>query len=150
MILSGTPKGNSWSWSRSYRWNWSWSRSWRRILLDLSRVAKECANAGWDGYNAKPISNDAVLTTALAIGFNLIPRTVEPPLIIPEPTGNIGLEWENKDGSIFVLSFSKTNQITYAGIFSDGRKIHGTEPFSTEIPQTILQVLLADFAKQSN
>lgn len=116
------------------------------VSLGLSRedaintvyeISLECANEDWDGYGALPVSEDANYEARKIL--QLLPSSVPMPEVLPEPSGDIGLEWR-KGRNHFVISVSGNNEITYAGIFGKNR-IHGTEYFYNAIPSIILENL---------
>lgn len=108
------------------------------VLSTLSKVFEECFEENWDGYNARPISFEAYEEARRFV--ELLPSYIPLPEVVPEPTGEIGLEWYKEKQYTFVISVSGCNIINYAGIFGEGNKTHGTEEFFSEsIPPTILQ-----------
>lgn len=109
-----------------------------QVLWSLAEVFKECSEKGWDGYEALPISEDVFLEAKRLI-MNL-PITIPMPEIIPEPTGEIALEWSRGNRRVFVASLSGRNEIVYAGLFGIN-KTHGTEYFGNSLPSAILENL---------
>ena len=108
----------------------------RKSLFEISR---ECSEINWDGYGAKPITSETYFE---ALGFiDLLPEDLEPPDIVPEPTGKIGLEWRKGTKTIYVIALGGKNLISYAGIFGPGNETHGTENFAEFIPETIIEHL---------
>lgn len=110
---------------------------WRAVRKHLAEVAQECAEPGWDGYGARPVDPEAVLNATMALNF--IPRSVRTPDVVPEPSGDIGLEWRDGQGSMFVMGFSGGNQIHFAGISCDGGKVYGSERFVAELSAKLLK-----------
>lgn len=111
--------------------------SWRTVRQQLNEIVLECAEQGWDGYDARPVDRDAVLNATMALSF--IPRSVRTPDVVPEPSGDVGLEWRDDRGSVFVMGFSSRNEIHFAGISCDGGKIYGSERFVAELPTELLK-----------
>lgn len=93
---------------------------------------------GWDGYDALPISAGAYFETLRFL--KKLPSIIPTPEIVPEPTGEIGLEWRNNQSRIIVLSFSGEKKIIFAGI-SGGESTHGTEPFIEQISPKIIRLI---------
>jgi len=62
------------------------------------------------------------------------------PEVVPEPSGEIGLEWSKGKDKVFVVSLSGKNEIVYAGLFGIN-KVHGVEYFGDAVPSTILENL---------
>ena len=65
---------------------------WKEILLDEAKqITGECSEVGWDGYDALPITEDALDRAILLI--NLLPDSVPHPDLVPSPDGMIGFDW---------------------------------------------------------
>jgi len=119
------------------------SFAWRTSLLDdLSEIIRTCSGAGWDGYDAEPVLPESAICAALLV--ELLPEGIEVPHILPEPNGDVVLEWLGDDKH-FTLSLSGRSVI-YAGILGAVKK-YGEEPFWDELPQTGLEILSSYFAK---
>lgn len=82
---------------------------------------------GWDGYDASPISSEA---SYYAIAFvKLISKNQLPlPDIFPEPTGNIGFQWENSKINL-ILSFNAQGQIIFAKSANEEGYSYGVHNF---------------------
>jgi len=65
---------------------------------------------------------------------------------VPEPDGEIALEWNLGKDRIFSLT-SDGPKLIYAGIFGANRKLYGQEQFSNELPHTISNTLSNYFFK---
>lgn len=103
----------------------------------LESIYNECAMPDWDGYGAAPLSAAAYEE---AIRFvDAMPSWLPVPDIGPEPSGDIGFEWNNGKDRIFAASVDGTNTITYAGILGKDNDTSGTEVFHDAIPLTIIQ-----------
>ena len=108
------------------------------ILTSLLEIYRECSHAGWDGYGASAVTEDAYEEARKII--NLLPSSIKMPEIVAEPTGEMGFEWRRGRGQVFVLSVGGKHRITYAGIFG-GNKIHGSEYFEETLPMVIIEHL---------
>ncbi len=108
------------------------------VLQSLEDLFEECAEEGWDGNEASPITEDAYLEARRLI--NNLPINLRMPEVVPEPSGEIGLEWSKGKDRVFVLSLSGRNEIVYAGLFGIN-KVHGVEYFGDAVPSTILENL---------
>jgi len=106
------------------------------LLNELFQIYQECSVNNWDGYDAQPISNEAYLEAEKLI--RLLPPNIKKPEFIPEPTGEIAFEWYQGKRFIFVISVGGNNLITYAGLFGNTSKIHGTEYFGAKLPNIII------------
>jgi hypothetical protein len=105
-------------------------------LEELRATYRECSEQNWDGYDALPISQ-ATYDEAERF-LNALPSWVPIPQIVPEPSGDIGFEWNFGKNRIFAASVNGTNHITYAGILGIGNKTHGTEVFDGSFPQAFV------------
>lgn len=112
---------------------------WKEYLKSSAIAIKiESSKPGWDGYDACPIS-DSSLEDILAL-IEKLPSEVSSPDIVPETSGEIGLEWRNRERKICALSISNGNLI-YAAILGE-RKVRGEEPFNRyELPPHIKELL---------
>jgi hypothetical protein len=108
-------------------------------LADLSRVYSECRVEGWDGYSAKPVSPDAYHA---AVRFILaLPAVVPMPEVVPEPDGEISLEWDFGQWRALSLSISESGRIAYAAMLGRYKRETRSEIFDDVIPPEILSTL---------
>ena len=106
------------------------------VRAALKEIYLECSEAGWDGYDALPVTQE---TYDEAVRFlSALPSWLSMPEIVPEPDGDIGFEWNFGKNRLLVASVDGTNRITYAGLLGTGNKAHGTEVFDGSIPQTLI------------
>lgn len=115
-------------------------RPLEEALQSLKEVFQECSEEGWDGYDALPISEEAYLETRRLLESLPLTSFIPMPEIIPEPTGEIGLEWSKGPDMVFVISVRGKNEIVYAGLFGRN-KTHGIEYFSESLPPVIIENL---------
>ncbi|MDL1962225.1 MAG: hypothetical protein LWX01_11130 [Deltaproteobacteria bacterium] len=109
---------------------------WTDLALEeLEKVYEECLEANWDGYGAIPISRETYSKARKLL--RMIPPSLPRPDISAEPDGEITFEWYKEKYSVFVISVGSDNLITYAGLFGESNKIHGTEYFADELPEII-------------
>ena len=108
----------------------------RPLLDELYQIYKECSETNWDGYDSQPISKEAYLEAEKLI--RLLPTDFKKPEILPEATGEIVFEWYQGKRFIYTISVGGNNLITYAGIFGNTSKMHGTEYFGYKIPDIII------------
>ena len=121
------------------------SFAWRDLLLgDVSEIIQSCSNEGWDGYDAEPISRESGLRAEQLI--RLLPDGIQAPNVIPEPTGDIGLEWFRGNEKHFTLSIAGP-ALVYAGIFGGSRKKYGEEQFFGDLPDEIMDILTSYFSE---
>lgn len=101
----------------------------------LYDVFRHCAQPGWDGYDAEPVSQEAY---ANAYRFlEGLPLDFPMPSISAEPDGQVTFEWYSSPRRTLSVSLSPEGEIHYA-VLLGATKSCGTEPFSGEIPRTIL------------
>lgn len=116
---------------KSVTWNYLGN-----ALDELRETYRECYEENWDGYDALAISQ---ATYDEAVRFlNALPSWLPTPEIVPEPSGDIGFEWNFGKNHILAASVNSTNHITYAGLLGTGNKAHGTEVFDGSFPQTLI------------
>jgi hypothetical protein len=109
------------------------------VLQSLDEVFDECSEEGWDGYDALPITKYAYIEAKRLI--ESLPLTSFPiPEVVPESSGEIGLEWYRRKRLVFTVSVSGRYEIVYAGLFGTNRA-HGTEYFGDLLPSVILENL---------
>lgn len=121
---------------------------WQRLsetLKALQEVYKQYSEEDWDGYGAAPISIDAYSEAARLV--KMLPSSVPLPDIMPEPSGEIALEWYKGKKFVFVISLSGNNIISYAGLFGENSKTYGTENFGGSLPKSILESIHRIFPK---
>jgi len=110
-----------------------------KAIRSLDKEFDECSVEGWDGYDALPITKSTYNEAKRLI--ESLPLTTFPiPEVVPEPSGEIGLEWYREERQVFVASVSGRNEIVYAGLLGVN-KLHGTEYFGYSLPSVILENL---------
>lgn len=114
--------------------------NWKdRALEELNNVFKECSEENWDGYMAAAVS-ECVYVKAKKI-LAMIPSSFPRPDILPEPDGSIGFEWYKMKNFVFVISIADDNILSYAGLFGENNKVHGTEWLYDSLPNFIITCL---------
>lgn len=116
----------------------TWQRKWA-VIDSVIDVFRKHHNPNWDGYGAVPLSESACKEAASFL--KKLPLSVPNPDVIPNPDGDISLEWYLRKRLLFVVTFSGRGIISYAGLFGKRTKIHGTEVFSESIPSSVLESL---------
>ena len=110
-----------------------------KAIRSLDKEFDECSVEGWDGYDALPITKSTYNEAKRLI--ESLPLTTFPiPEVVPEPSGEIGLEWYREERQVFVASVSGRNEIVHAGLLGVN-KLHGTEYFGDSLPSVILENL---------
>lgn len=103
----------------------------------LYEIYSEHSQANWDGQDAEAVSKEVYLEAREFL--RLLPTTLPVPEIVPEPTGEIAMEWYKDPGHVFVASVSGGGVITFAGLFGPRNTLHGTVAFEDSLPQIIIE-----------
>ncbi len=111
-----------------------------KAIAEVIELADDCAEEGWDGYGAAPVSTSALNLTIDII--HALPFGIPMPEAVPEPDGAISLDWEASRYRRFSLSAGTTNRLAYAWL--DGAdKGHGVARFDGNvIPAMVLRGIL--------
>lgn len=110
-----------------------------RSAVLLARLAHECGVAGWDGYDAAPIS---VATCDRVQAFiDALPCWMPTPEIVPETDGEIAVEWDLSPNRIFSVSIGEQGPLHFAGLFGPNKERHGVEPFEDSVPEDIFSYI---------
>jgi hypothetical protein len=105
-------------------------------LEAISELSINHQKSNWDGYGAQPIS-EAACNDAKRF-LTMLPEAVPIPEIVPEPDGNIALEWYISKYEHFFISFSGNGVVTFVGMFGKLVRSKGIEYFFASIPLRIL------------
>jgi hypothetical protein len=112
-------------------------------LTSLMRVLDECRQAGWDGYNAQAVSNEAAARTIAFL--NALPSSLTPPDIVPEPDGEIAVDWDFGPSLQLSISIGPSGPLHFAGVIGEDygqlRVRHGTEPFEGVVAGDLLNYI---------
>lgn len=95
----------------------------KRISRDIEEIKEECSDDNWDGYGAKPITDDAC--NALLGFIPQIPPSLPVPEVVPESDGDIGLEWHVNNNRWLILSFHSKEVVHYAARLDEYSKNDG-------------------------
>ncbi len=108
-------------------------------ISELSLMANECAEPGWDGQAAAGMDPMAV---AMAEDFvRALPEGIPLPEFAPEPDGSVSLDWTQSRNRRFTVSVGGSNRLAYA-LLDGTDKGYGVARFDREtIPTRILQGL---------
>jgi len=101
----------------------------------LAHALESLAADNWDGYGAKPVDADSCLK---AIQFSrLLPMDIPVPETEVDTDGEVRFEWYRSPRQVLSVAVGGDGRLAYAGLFGASR-IHGTEYFSDQLPNTIL------------
>jgi hypothetical protein len=82
-------------------------------------------------------------TVDTAIHFaSLLPRFAPVPETSVDPDGEISFDWFGPSGKMFSVSVNKSGRLSYAGLFENKNRSHGTETLGASFPPTILNGLV--------
>jgi hypothetical protein len=113
-----------------------WSATLDEALDDLAGLKQECAEPGWDGYGAEPISAE---TLEQVVAFlRALPEDVPVPDLVPEPDGEVSIEWHNGPRRVFSVSVGPHERVSYAGLLGVNRW-HGVDLFLGTLPPEIIR-----------
>ncbi len=119
------------------------SFSWRESLRDeVAGIVQSCSIAGWDSYDAEPVSAESEIATLQLI--ELLPEYVATPDVTPLPSGEIALEWRTEQEKYFTIRVSGM-RLVYAGVFGGSCKKYGEEQFFDALPLAIQAILTEHF-----
>lgn len=101
---------------------------WKQALKDqVLDIGGECSKQGWDGYNAAPITGEAV-----GRAYDLVirlPESMRSPDLCPSPEGEISFEWYfGKDRLLSVTP--KENLLFYAAVLGPDHTASGKGPIT--------------------
>lgn len=113
-----------------------------RKLNELS--IPQYREANWDGYGALPISEDTIKNCVIII--DALPRHVPVPDIIPEPNGDVGLDWI-KGKQELSISVDSNENVSYAFISADGDEMYGAGKLNGRyLPKIFIDTLNAIYS----
>ena len=119
------------------------------LLNELGEAWEEYRNANWDGYGAIQVSEETFQHARRFV--KALPPDIPNPTIGGDPDGHLTLEWYRSPRCILSVSVSPEGDLHYAAlrevtskVAGNGSKVsksYGTEPFSGEIPESILRLV---------
>ena len=86
------------------------------IIYETYKLTSEASEKNWDGYGAEPVKASYLAHVFSMLGR--LPLKYEIPKLIPEPGGEIGMEWRSENASI-VMSYVGNDEVTYSLIKKD-------------------------------
>ena len=118
---------------------------WRKAIKDkIEEIREQYSREGWDGSDALPISYTSAMWAKRVIDW--LPSSAASPEIVPEPNGDVALEW-SKDSNLLLSMSVAGRTLIYAGLLGTEKKIHGEEVLVDELPATIVGLLQDYFCK---
>jgi hypothetical protein len=108
------------------------------VFNELCELAEECAEEGWDGENAKPVTK-AVFDEGFRF-LKSLPLGTAVPSVSAEPDGHITFEWYHSTSRILSVSIDSDGFLHYAAIIGP-KKAYGSEPLVTGTPKAIVDLI---------
>ena len=119
--------------------NTSSAVGFERILRgELAEVWEECRQADWDGYDALPVSRDAL--RKMYTFLEALPLGSQRPTIGADPHGHLSVEWYRSLRRVLCVAVSDDDLLHYAALLGSN-KTSGTETFYDEVPESILSLV---------
>src|SRR2546421_1351301 len=88
-------------------------------ISQIRALVTECAESGWDGNGAKPVSQGAA-SQAIDL-IRALPDGIALPEFAPEPDGSISLDWIQSRSRLFSLSAGPSRLLAYAWLDGEDR-----------------------------
>jgi hypothetical protein len=107
-------------------------------LQKLVGVFQECAHLGWDGYDAKPISQEVVCYAVLFL--KALPVGIEAPEVGAEPDGAITLEWYRSPRRVISISINPDGRLYYAALIGSKAR-HGKDFALSDLSQDLSEYI---------
>jgi hypothetical protein len=119
----------------------------RRLQSDLAKLAADCAEEGWDGYGALPLSLDSYQHAERFLCK--YPRNWPMPHLTADPDGEVSFGWDRGSPQrSFSFSIGPQGRMSFVGILGS-EEIHGKAIFGDSIPEVILGPIRTLYRKAS-
>jgi hypothetical protein len=107
-------------------------------MQELASVQEECAQAGWDGHGARPVSQD---TFRQAYYFlESFPAELPMPSVGAEPDGCLTLEWYRSPRRTLSVSIGASGDLHYSALVG-AANAYGTERFTDAVPKAVIDLV---------
>lgn len=104
----------------------------------LHTIRSEAKFDDWDGYNSKPINEDAAETAWKFL--DALPFTVDPPDVSPNPNGNITFEWYRSPRKLLSIDINSEGILYFAAVIGND-EIWGKTQFRVDFPAQIMDLI---------
>jgi hypothetical protein len=105
---------------------------------ELLVMRDQCRCAGWDGFDASPVSDETISKASRFLGA--LPHDTPKPTIGAEPDGDVTFEWYKTPQRLLSVSISRGGKLHYAALIGPDKK-RGTEDSPGEVSQMILSLI---------
>jgi len=109
---------------------------------ELAAVAEDCREPDWDGYGARPVTQDALRNAyefLESLYFQPVPGAL-PPSVGADPDGDLTLEWHRNGRRTLSISISPYGDLNYSALLGPNREF-GTEVFYGDVPANIRRLI---------
>jgi len=113
-----------------------WNATLDEALENLAELKQECAKPAWDGCDAQPVGEKTL--EHLVAFLQALPENVPVPDLVPEPDGEVAVEWQTGARRIFSVSIGPDERLSYAGLLGANRW-HGVDQFFGNMPSEIIR-----------
>ena len=116
----------------------------QRIFRALADQAESCAQRGWDGHGAEPVSLETCRFANRLV--EMLPHGCPLPGVGAEPDGHVTLEWYRSPSQVLSVSVSPDGVLNYAALLGDTSRRTGSEIFHNRVPADLLHLIHEIFA----
>ncbi len=114
------------------------NRIWIVLEGELAVVMDECQHPNWDGYDALPVSVNAL--KKMRTFLECLPFGFPCPSISADPSGCLSVEWYRNPRRVLSVSVGNDDLLHYAALLGPN-KVCGTEAYFGEAPDCILDLV---------
>lgn len=110
------------------------TRTDEAIVRALWRTFVQTQEAGWDGYDAIPVS-----ASALAYAWQFLsdlPSDIDMPDLSADADGDVSLDWDYGPRNVFSVRIARDGTVYYSGLFGHAT-YHGSEVLGRGIPDSV-------------
>lgn len=104
---------------------------------ELRELCEECAQPGWDGYGAQPVSRQSVIAAGKLL--NSLPYRFPLPTIGIQPDGLITMEWYHTPRRTLSVCVGSDGRLHYACLNGTETQ-YGSMDYFDLIPEKLLQL----------
>ena len=106
----------------------------------LTRLAAECAHPNWDGYDAEPVTPEAIDRARRFLA--LLPDDLPEPGVGAEPYGQVFFDWMPSPRRCFNAWLTRCGCVVWAWLAGPNQG-SGFEPLTDQPPAKFISVLRA-------